>query len=114
MQESIAAHGDRYLTRVFTSGELSDCGGAANPDPARLAARVAAKEAAFKALRVDQHPIAWTDVEVRRDASGCPQLLLSGRAATLADQEGVFGLSLSLTHLKGKTTAAAVVITEIR
>ncbi len=35
-------------------------------DPQRLAARFAAKEAAFKVLRVGDEAVAWTDVEVVR------------------------------------------------
>ena len=47
IEAALAAHGERYLRRVYTSREVADCNG----DPERLAARFAAKEATFKALR---------------------------------------------------------------
>jgi holo-[acyl-carrier protein] synthase len=111
VRESLQLHGERYLRRIFTARELSECGGAEDPDPVRLATLVAAKEAAFKALRVDDRPVAWTDVEVRGSGSEHPELSLSGLAATLADQEGVSDLALSLTHGGGQ--AAAVVIADV-
>jgi acyl carrier protein len=72
---------------------------------------VAAKEAAFKALRVDDRPVAWTDIEVRGAFSGDPQLWLFGAAANLAREEGIRDLALSLTGATG-TAAAAVVIAQ--
>ena len=80
-------------------------------DPQRLAARFAAKEAAFKVLRVGDEPVAWTDVEVVRDDTGWVGLSLSGRAATLAEAAGISELALSLTHEQG--CAAAVVVAEL-
>lgn len=111
VRESIRAHGDRYLERVFSAAEVSDCRTAAAIDPERLAARFAAKEAAFKVLRVGDQAMRWRDVEVRRDSSGWVELSLSGHAATLASAAGISDLALSLTHEKG--LAGAVVVAEI-
>ena len=111
VQASLDAHGERYLRRVFTGRELAVCG--RPPDPVRLAAIVAAKEAAFKALRVDQQPVAWIDVEVRGAFSGQPELWLGGGAASLARGWGIRRLTLSLTGGKG-TIPAAVVIAETK
>ena len=111
VRDSIDAHGDRYLQRVFTERELAECG-RPEPAPRRLAALVAAKEATFKALRVDDRPVAWTDVEVHDAFSTRPRLSLEGAAANLARDAGVDGLALSLTRRKG-TGVAAVVIAHI-
>jgi holo-[acyl-carrier protein] synthase len=111
VRASLDAHGERYLRRVFTGHELSECG--RPPDPARLAVLVAAKEAAFKALRIGDRPVAWTDVEVRGAFSRQPQLWLEGAAANLAEGAGIHDLALSLTQGKG-TAPAAVVIADIR
>jgi holo-[acyl-carrier protein] synthase len=111
VRASLDAHGDRYLRRVFTRLELAQCG--RPPDPGRLAIFVAAKEAAFKALRVDDRPVAWTDVEVRGAFSSRPQLWLEGAAANLARGAGIEALALSLTRGKG-TIPAAMVIADIR
>jgi holo-[acyl-carrier protein] synthase len=112
VRDSLDTHGRHYLDRVYSEREVADCRGPAGIDPERLAARFAAKEAAFKVLRVGDEAIAWTDVEVLRDPAGWVGLSLSGRAATLAEAAGISELALSLTHERG--CAAAVVVAEIR
>lgn len=107
VEAALAAHGDRYLERVYTSGEVADCEGGAE----RLAARFAAKEATFKALRAGAGGVPWSAVEVRRDPSGHPDLVLHGRAAELAAAAGVDDLAVSLTHEAG--LASAVVIAQV-
>ncbi len=109
--ESLRVHGDHYLERVYSAGEVADCRTGDTVDPERLAARFAAKEAAFKVLRVGDEAVAWTDVEVVRDRSGWVGLSLSGRAATLAEAAGISELALSLSHEHG--CAAAVVLADI-
>jgi len=111
ISDSLSAHGARYLDRVYSAGEVADCRAGDTVDPQRLAARFAAKEAAFKVLRVGDEAVAWTDVEVVRDPSGWVSLSLSGRAATLAEAAGISELALSLSHEQG--CAAAVVIAAI-
>jgi holo-[acyl-carrier protein] synthase len=109
--DSLSVHGEHYLDRVYSAGEVADCRSGEELDPQRLAARFAAKEAAFKVLRVDDEAVAWTDVEVVRDASGWVSLSLSGHAATLAEAAGISELALSLSHEQG--CAAAIVVAEI-
>jgi holo-[acyl-carrier protein] synthase len=106
VREALAAHGRRYLDRIYTVEELRDCGS----DAQRLAARFAAKEAAMKALGRSDEPLPWRSIGVCRGAGGCPSLQLSGAAAELAQSRGVRRLSVSLTH-EG-TLAAAVVLAE--
>jgi holo-[acyl-carrier-protein] synthase len=108
VRESIDVHGERYLQRVFTDRELAACR-RPEPDPRLLAILVAAKEATFKALRVDDRPVAWTDVEVRGASSTRPRLSLRGGAANLARDAGVDGLALALTGKKGASVAAVVI-----
>lgn len=112
IREAIGAHGQRYLDRVYSPREISDCTTEASLDAERLAARFAAKEAAFKALRVGDAAVSWRDVEVLRDPSGSVELMLSGAAATLALETGIGHLALSLSHERG--LAAAVVVAEVR
>jgi phosphopantetheine--protein transferase-like protein len=77
-----------------------------------LAARLAAKEAAFKALSGSDEArlIGWREVEVvPRDGHG-PTLVFRGRAEARALQLGVRQVWLSLTHTDA--TAAAMVVLE--
>ena len=109
--DSLSAHGERYLARVYSAREIADCRAGDSVDPERLAARFAAKEATFKVLRVGDEAVAWTDVEVVRHPSGWVGLSLSGRAATLAEAAGISELAVSLSHEHG--CAAAIVIADI-
>ncbi len=109
VRRAIDAFGDDFLRRVFTPGELAECKKAVDPAP-RLAARFAAKEAAFKALRVEGTQPAWTSVEVLREPEGWCRLRISGRAAGIAEQRGIGELLVSLTH-EDEIAAAVVVAT---
>ena len=98
--------GERALGRFLTEGErayVTD-----KPDPAPyFAVRVAAKEAAYKALQSlpGMRAVGWQDLEVTRLADGRPQLRLSGLAATIPPE---YELLLSLTHTH--LAAGAVVV----
>lgn len=104
-----ARHGERAAGRLLTAQEWRYC--AEQSEPARhVAARLAAKEAAFKALSgsASARHITWRELEVTRDESCAPALQLSGRAAERARELGVTRALLSLTHTD--RTAAAVVV----
>ena len=111
VRDAIAAHGDRYLERVYTARELEDCRTAGVVDPLRLAARFAAKAAAMKALRVGDEAVPWPSIEIVRDPAGYAELELHGRAGELAYAQGVAGLAVSLTH--EDEYASAVVTAEL-
>lgn len=104
IQEALAEHGERYLRRVYTDGEVAECAG----DPLRLAARFAAKEAAMKVLRPGaDDAVPWPAIEVLR-ADAAPELALHGPAAALARAAGLTAFAVSLTH--EDAYAAAVVV----
>jgi holo-[acyl-carrier protein] synthase len=105
VREALAAHGDRYLERVYTAQERAACG----RNPRRLAARFAAKEAAMKALACEDR-LPWHSIAVATDSNDAPTLALSGPAAEMARARGVSSVVLSFTH--GASYAAAIVLTE--
>jgi holo-[acyl-carrier protein] synthase len=105
VRDSIRRFGDRYLERVYTPGELGDCGG----DPSLLAACFAAKEATIKALRAPDR-LPWQAIEIRRGPAGAPSLALAGSAQALARERGCHRLRVSLSHERGQ--AAAIVVAE--
>ena len=104
------AKGERALRRLFTADEVSYALARALPAQ-HLAARLAAKEAAFKALSGNAlaRGIGWREIEVIRGEIR-PTLALHGRAAERATELGVTSIWLSLTH--SATTAGAVVVLE--
>lgn len=101
---AIDRHGERFLLRVFTSGELAACG--SRPDS--LAARWAAKEAAAKALGTGIGDIAFREIEIVQDERGCPALHLHGVAADLAAMRGLSQWAVSLAHDGGFALAFVV------
>jgi holo-[acyl-carrier protein] synthase len=105
---SIARFGDRYVRRIYTEHEIESCLGPPSVRSAGLAARFAAKEATLKVLRpIGQRPD-WLSMEVLRHADGWCTMALHGHAATLATEEGIGELAVSLTH--EDDVAAAVVV----
>lgn len=104
MTAAIQRHGERFLQRVFTPGELADVG----QNPASLAARFAAKEAVAKALGTGIGEIAWREIEIRRGSDKQPILHLYGDAARLAAELGFTHWAISLSHSRSHAVAMAV------
>ena len=103
--------GQRVLDRLFTEDEVAYAMARARP-AMHLAARLAAKEAAFKALAGsdDARLIGWREVEVVARDGHSPTLILRGRADLRARELGIEHLWLSLTHTD--SAAAATVVLE--
>jgi holo-[acyl-carrier protein] synthase len=111
VRASLDAHGERYLERIYTEREVADCGPPGSPDPERLAARLAAKEATFKVLRVGSRAMSWREAELIRGVDGEIELALGPDATALAREAGIADLAVSITHDNGR--AVAVVVGEI-
>ncbi len=110
IRESIERFGDRFLTRIYTEREMEYCKGCVHPG-IHFAARFAAKEAAFKALGTGwSGGVKWKDIEVERQTSGKPELLLHGQALAQATSMGATRFFVSLTH--DQLVSCAVVILE--
>jgi holo-[acyl-carrier protein] synthase len=114
LRRAVERWGERFLQRVFTPGELADCGmTTGEPRFESLAARWAAKEAAAKALGLglrglasgDGPGIAWHELEVVRGPAGQPLLRLHGNAAL---SRGDVNLSLSLSHTNEHAVASVI------
>jgi len=101
-------HGERMWTRLLTPIEQKALEHRRDRATA-LAGRWAAKEAAVKAF-VGRAGALWHDFEVRRSASGAPEMFFQGRAAVTAQRLGVVRAFVSITHDAG--VAAAVVVLE--
>ncbi len=108
IREAIARHGERFLKRVFTEGEIQYCESKANRVE-RYAARFAAKEAGMKAIGTGwNHGVRWRDIEVARKPGGRPTLLLHGKAAEFAAKLGATNVALSLTHTAEQAFAQVI------
>lgn len=109
VKHMIESLGDRMYARLFSESEAAYIRN--KPLPAQHAAvRLAAKEAAFKALAGNDlaRRITWRDVEVVSDRHGIPSIKLHGAAQLRARELGVTRIHVSLTHTRD--TAGAVVV----
>jgi holo-[acyl-carrier protein] synthase len=109
VERLLASKGDHAMRKLFTDAERAYA--SSRPRPAiHLAARVAAKEAAYKALRGTHaaRAIGWRELEVVLAEDGSPSLRLHGGAARRAIELGVARTHLSLTHTAGSAAAVAV------
>ena len=102
--QAVEQHGERFLSRCFTTQELAD---AATQAPA-LAARFAAKEAVAKALGCGIGDVGWLEIEIRRDARRRPEVILHGAAQTLAYDLGLTEWAISLSHTHEHAVAFVV------
>lgn len=106
--EAIQRHGERFLRRVFTEGEMAYCDSKANRIE-RYAARFAAKEAGMKALGTGwNHGVRWRDVEVCRQPGGRPTIAFHGKAAEFADRLGTKNIALSVSHTAEQAIAQVI------
>jgi holo-[acyl-carrier protein] synthase len=109
LAESVEIFGERYLARVFTPLEREQCAGPTLLD--RLAGRFAAKEAVLKVLQLPTTAVVpWQSIEVRTGRNGVPFVVLTGRAAELAESQGIDRIDISVSHDAGIAMAVAAAI----
>lgn len=110
--EMLERHGDRALERLFTPREVARARDMGPNRPLHLAGRLAAKEAAYKALSAGGADlgIRWQHLEVERLEDGRPLLILHGPAQARFHTLGAKHAHISLSHDGG--IAAAVVVLE--
>lgn len=100
----IDRYGERFLRRWFAAVEIEYCRSKAKPY-LHFAARLAAKEAAFKALRIPTGPACWRDIVVETEEDGHPRLVVSAAAAAAAERVGAERLHLTLSHCNAYAVA---------
>ena len=113
VEEFLTRYGSRFVERVCTPGECAEAAKYTHlkAKANHLAGRIAAKEAACKALGTGfTGGISWKCFEVVRESSGRPTLRATGVAAQKMSQRGISNVVLSISHDGG--LAAAVVVFE--
>lgn len=110
VREMLARREEQALTKLLTESEREFV--LAQPDPARhVAARIAAKEAVYKALQAlpGTRGIGWREIEVLRSVHGRPSIRLLGAAAEVERSQGPLTIELSISHSDVTAGAVAVV-----
>ena len=111
IERLIEKAGDRMLNRLLTAEERRYCESQISP-AIHIAARIAAKEAAYKAFSQcgSEGIIWWRDFEVIRDSQNRPTLDLHNGAETSAADLKVTSCLLSLTHTDSQAAAVVVLL----
>ena len=97
---------DPFFKKTFTEREREFCLTARDPILA-FAKAFAAKEAVFKALRID-NAFRFNRVEILRDETGQPTVTLYGPLRAQAEEMGICRINLSLSCDKDLVIAFAV------
>lgn len=106
----LANKGEHAMNRFFSENERQYL--ATRPDATgHAAARIAAKEAVYKAMQTlpGARGVGWREIEVARDSEGRPAIRLSGLAAKISDERGGLEIRISLTHSALSAGAIAIV-----
>jgi len=112
IEQMLQRHGRRFVERVFTAAEQKYAQANKN-SVEKLAGRFAAKEAILKLVGTGwRGKIAWTDIEIVNNASGQPEVTLTGEVKKIADELGIKHVSVSITHTANFVIASAVALTK--
>ena len=108
IESSHERFGDRFLRRILRPAEIEYCLSHRRPGPF-LAARFAAKEAISKAFGTGiGAPLGWRDMEVMRELSGQPYVVLHDAGLKLFQDRGARRLHLSISHTDHYAAVVAV------
>src|SRR5947209_17001458 len=106
----IEQHGELFLNRVYTDREIRYCQ-ARKRATEHFAGRWAAKEAILKCLGTGwRKGLAWTDMEVRFDSAGKPEVHLAGAVKDMALGLRVSDIHITLAHCRAYATAYALAV----
>lgn len=110
IRQLLEKHGERFRSKTFTQNEILYCDSCGNP-AMHYAARFAAKEAVAKALGTGlwAKGVDWKDIEVTRNAEGCPEVTLTGGAFARMRESGGTDVLVSLTHTADLASAYALI-----
>ena len=97
------------LKRFFHPAELSDAYARGKGAVMSLAVRFAAKEAYGKALGTGLRGFSLTDIQVRNDKLGKPEMVLYGNAEEALKKFGGKRVLISLTHEEENGIAIALI-----
>ena len=112
IEAMIERHGERFVERVFTAAEQAYAEAKKNKIE-KLAGRFAAKEAILKLMGTGwRGKIAWTDIEIRNNTAGQPEVTLYGQVKKIAGKLEIKHISVSITHTANFAIASAVALTE--
>jgi holo-[acyl-carrier protein] synthase len=106
----LADKGEHAMAKLFSDNERQYLASRSDAT-GHAAARIAAKEAVYKAMQAlpGSRGVGWREIEVSRDSEGRPTILLHGLAARVSQEQGGLRIKISLTHSAVSAGAIAIV-----
>lgn len=106
----IERHGEQFINRVYTPGEVTFCNSRKHATQ-QFAGRWAAKEAVLRALGVrNRKNFDWRDIEIRRDESGRLTAAFRGAARDIIEDRMVGDIYITIAHCRAIATATAIAL----
>lgn len=90
--------GKRFLERILTKNEIKYVTSKKRNLINRLAGRFAAKEATSKVLGTGLRGVYFKEIEILRELSGAPKIILHKRAKQKAKKLGLQNFEASISH----------------
>lgn len=101
---------ERLAGKLFTPREIAFCQRRYNRYES-FAARWASKEAMLKALGVGwRRGVRYSDMEIRKEPSGRPYIVISNRVKEIADDLGVGRILLTISHTRRLSVAQVILV----
>ena len=101
-------YGTRFLNRILTDKEIKYVTLNKKSLIGRLAGRFAAKEATSKVLGTGLKGVYFKEIEILRESSGAPKLVLHKRAKKIAYQRKLINFEVSISHEKDFAIAMVI------
>ena len=108
VQSIYKKYGGRFLYRVLTKNEIKYVTSNTKNLINRLAGRYAAKEATSKVLGTGLKGVYFKEIEILREASGAPKIILHKRAKLKAKEKGLNYFEVSISHERDFAIAIVV------
>lgn len=109
----VERHGEVFLNRVFTEGEIRYCQ-KRKESYQHFAGRWAAKEAVMKTLGTGWiRGVGWRDIEVVSQKSGRPVINIQGGAREFSDKLGIDDILITISHCRAYATATAIAMRHV-
>ncbi|MCH8830624.1 MAG: holo-ACP synthase [Planctomycetes bacterium] len=106
----VERHGELFLHRVFTEGEIRYCQ-RRKESFQHFAGRWAAKEAVMKALGTGWiRGVGWQDIEVDVLKSGKPVIHIHGSARDFVSRLEIDDVLITISHCRSYATATAIAV----
>lgn len=108
--QMVERHGEAFLNRVFTDGEVRYCQ-LRKESYQHYAGRWAAKEAVMKTFGTGWvRGIRWREIEVEVQQSGKPEIRLYGGTKDFVEKMGIGEILITISHCRTFATATAIAL----